>query len=55
MTQTPQEHTALNWAYILGVTAKARGYPKESCPRNLTPEYKREWERGFTEAKGEAD
>lgn len=55
MTQTLQEHAALNWAYILGVTAKARGYPIEACPRNLPPEHKVEWLRGFAESKGEAD
>ena len=49
MTDTLATHISLNWAYTLGLTARARGYPIFSCPRTFDSRHRAEWMRGYRE------
>lgn len=50
MTDTLDKHVSLNWAYVLGRTARARDYPPEACPFH-DDAHKAEWNRGYNEGE----
>ena len=49
MTDTLARHQSLNGAYVLGLRARALGWPACACPRNYDAQHRAEWLRGYRE------